>query len=110
MQDGQHEMEHEDGCDLRRSSCRKRPVDGGRSKWTLAREPIEGSEEARAQRCAFVFLFVIFVVGLLSKDDIGGDRAISTLRAGLFWKYSAHAQMVRPHALANAGDMNLRGV
>jgi hypothetical protein len=31
----------------------------------------------------------------LSKEGIGSDRAISTLRAGLFWTYSAHAQMVR---------------
>ena len=44
---------------------------------------------------AFVFLFVFFLVGLSSKEDIDSDRSISTLRAGFFWTYSAHAQMVR---------------
>jgi hypothetical protein len=35
----------------------------------------------------------------LSKEDIDSDRAISALRAGFVWTYSAHAQMVRPTRL-----------
>ena len=44
---------------------------------------------------AFVFLIVLFLVGFLSKEDIGSDRPISILRVGLFWTKLAHAQMVR---------------
>jgi hypothetical protein len=43
---------------------------------------------------AFVFLLVLFLVWLLSKDDIG-RQPIRRVRVGAFWMYSVHAQMVR---------------
>jgi hypothetical protein len=43
---------------------------------------------------AFVFLFVFFLVGLLSKEDIGLRRAIRKVRAEVLSEYSAHVHML----------------
>jgi hypothetical protein len=41
---------------------------------------------------AFIFLFVFFLVWLLSKEDIGSYRPIRRVRVEAFWMYAAHAQ------------------
>src|SRR6266550_6200000 len=42
----------------------------------------------------FVFLFVLFLVGLFPKKDIGLRRAIRRVRVEALWAYSAHVHMV----------------
>jgi hypothetical protein len=39
-----------------------------------------------------VFVFLFFLVWLLSKEDIGSYRPIRRVRTGAFWMYSAHAR------------------
>jgi len=41
---------------------------------------------------AFIFFLFVFLVWLLSKDHIGGYRAIRRVRVEAFWMYAAHAQ------------------
>ena len=40
----------------------------------------------------FVFVFLFFLVGLLSKEDIGWYRAISAVNANVLWIHSVHGQ------------------
>jgi hypothetical protein len=42
----------------------------------------------------FAVSFVFFLVGLLSKEDIGRDRVIRTVCDEALWTYSAHVLMV----------------
>jgi hypothetical protein len=59
---------------------------------------------------AFAFLFVFFLVCLLSKEDIGSYQAIRRTRVGAVWMYSAHANMVRLVRLGNPlGDKGSQG-
>src|SRR5438128_9724300 len=41
-----------------------------------------------------VVLFIVFLVGLFSKEDIGICRPISRVRLGAFLRHSAHAHIV----------------
>jgi hypothetical protein len=43
---------------------------------------------------AFVFFFVFFLVGLLSKEDITFRRASRKVRVEILREYSAHVHMV----------------
>ena len=53
----------------------------------------------------FVFLFLLFLVRLLPKEEIG-NQEIRSGRIVAFWMYCGHGQMVRLCALANAGISN----
>jgi hypothetical protein len=86
-------------------------VQNGKTIWAQTRTTVNRPQELHGSRwslrvsvvafvviiviffaVAVIFLFVFFLVWLLSKEDIGSYRPIRRVRVEAFWMYAAHAQ------------------
>ena len=58
---------------------------------------------------AFVLLFVLFLLWLLSKEDIGSYRAMRLFSVKVLWRCSAHGQSYASHLLRGPANAEWPG-